>query len=153
MDVVQDIGPVGDAQANNVVPMDDLAVGRFIIPDDEIDETFATSGGPGGQHANRSQTAVELRYAIAASHAFPPEEQDRIISRLGPLVTVTASESRSQWRNRALARERLVEKLEEAMRPDTPRRPTKPSRASRVSRLERKRRHSEKKRLRRRPEW
>jgi ribosome-associated protein len=133
--------------------MDDLAVGRFIIPDEEIEETFATSGGPGGQHANRSQTAVVLRYAIATSHAFPPDEQDRIISRLGPLVTVTASESRSQWRNRALARERLVEKLEEAMRPDTPRRPTRPSRASRVSRLEGERRHSEKKRLRRRPEW
>jgi ribosome-associated protein len=133
--------------------MDDLAVGRFIIPDDEIEETFTTSGGPGGQHANRSQTAVELRYDIAASEAFPPPERDRIISRLGPLVTVTASESRSQWRNRALARERLVEKLEEAIRPDTPRRPTRPSRASRVSRLERKRRHSEKKRRRRRPEW
>jgi ribosome-associated protein len=133
--------------------MDDLAVGRFTIPDDEIEETFTTSGGPGGQHANRSQTAVELRFDVGSSQAFPISERDRIIARLGSVVTVMAADSRSQWRNRAVARERLAEKLEEAMRPVVPRRPTKPSRASRVSRLESKRRHSEKKRLRRRPDW
>ncbi|HJR92999.1 MAG TPA: alternative ribosome rescue aminoacyl-tRNA hydrolase ArfB [Acidimicrobiia bacterium] len=133
--------------------MDDLAVGRFTIPDEEITETFTTSGGPGGQHANRSQTAVEIRFDVAASTAFPEIEQHRIIDRLGAVVTVTASDSRSQWRNRALARERLAERLAQALRPVTPRRPTKPSRASRVSRLESKRQHSEKKRLRRRPDW
>ena len=132
--------------------MDDLAVGRFTIPDAELEETFTTSGGPGGQHANRSETAVEIRFDVSASIAFPEIEQHRIIDRLGRVVTVTASESRSQWRNRALARERLAERLEQALRPATPRRPTKPSRAARLSRLESKRRHSEKKRRRRPPE-
>ncbi|HEX6147991.1 MAG TPA: alternative ribosome rescue aminoacyl-tRNA hydrolase ArfB [Acidimicrobiia bacterium] len=133
--------------------MEDLQVGRFTVPDPELEETFTTSGGPGGQHANRSSTAVEVRFDVAASGAFPEPERTRIIERLGPVVTVTASESRSQWRNRALARQRLAERLEEAMRPPKRRRPTKPSRAARQRRLEAKRRHSEKKRRRRDPEW
>lgn len=133
--------------------MDDLKVGRFTIPDSEIDESFTTSGGPGGQHANRSNTAVEIRFDVSASDAFPPDERERVISRLGEVISVTASESRSQWRNRALARRRLVEQLEEALRPPKRRRPTKPSRAARRRRLEAKRRQSEKKRLRRDPEW
>lgn len=133
--------------------MDDLAVGIFTVPDDEIEELFTTSGGPGGQHANRSQTAVEVRFDIASSTTFPDPERSRIIERLGPVVTVTASESRSQWRNRAVARQRLTEQLEEAMRPTIPRRPTRPSRSSRVRRLESKRQHSEKKRLRKKPKW
>jgi ribosome-associated protein len=133
--------------------MDDVTVGRFTIPDEEIEEQFTTSGGPGGQHANRSQTAVEVRFDVAASEAFPEAERDRIIDRLGPLITATAADSRSQWRNRALARERLAVRLEEALRPVASRRLTKPSRSSRVQRLESKRKHSEKKRLRRKPRW
>lgn len=133
--------------------MEDLTVGRFTIPAEEIEETFTTSGGPGGQHANRSQTAVELRFDVIASHAFPPAEQQRIVELLGSVVTVVAADSRSQWRNRTLARQRLTERLIEAIRPVAPRRPTKPTRSSKVARLETKRQHSEKKRLRRRPDW
>lgn len=132
--------------------MDGLRVGRFNIPDSEIEETFTTSGGPGGQHANRSHTAVQIRFAAGASEAFPATEKARIVDRLGPVVTVTAADSRSQWRNRAAARRRLTERLEEAIRVSKARRPTKPSRAARQHRLESKRRHSEKKRMRRRPD-
>mgnify|MGYP001026387765 CR=1 FL=1 len=132
--------------------MEDLVVGPFTIPAADLDESFTTSGGPGGQHANRSETAVELRFDIGESEAFPPAERDRLLSRLGPVVTVVASESRSQFRNRAVARRRLAERLESALRPDTPRRPTRPTRASRTRRLESKRIQSEKKRLRRRPD-
>lgn len=133
--------------------MDDLAVGRFVIPDHELEETFTTSGGPGGQHANRSNTAVEVRFDVESSSIFPEPERSRIVEHLGPVVTVTASESRSQWRNRAIARQRLARRLEEAMRPERERRPTAPSRSARVQRLESKRRRAETKRLRRRPEW
>lgn len=133
--------------------MDDVRVGRFTIPDVEIDETFSTSGGPGGQHANRSLTAVELRFDVAASEAFPTSVRDRIIERLGPVVAASSAESRSQWRNRSIARSRLAEAIEEAMTPPTPRRATRPTRASRLRRLDSKRRQSEKKRLRQQPDW
>lgn len=132
--------------------MDDLTVGDFTIPDDELEEDFTTSGGPGGQHANRSNTAVEIRFDLRATSAFPDDVRDRLVSRLGPVVSATSSESRSQWRNRALARKRLAERLEEAIRPAKRRRPTKPSAAARRRRLESKRRRSEKKRLRKNPE-
>lgn len=133
--------------------MDELRVGRFSIPESELAESFTTSGGPGGQHANRSNTAVELRFDVAATEAIPQPERSRIVTRLGPVVTVVAGESRSQWRNRQMARRRLAERLEEAMRPPTKRRPTRPTQAARRQRLENKRKQSEKKRLRRRPDW
>lgn len=133
-------------------PLEGLRVGRFTVPESEIVETFTTSGGPGGQHANRSHTAVELRFDVSSTPSLPEPERQRVVSRLGPVVTVTVSESRSQWRNRALARHRLTERLEEALRPSRPRRPTKPSRAARQKRLEAKRRQSEKKRLRQKPD-
>lgn len=132
--------------------MDDLRIGDYTIPDSEIEEIFTTSSGPGGQHANRSHTAVEVRFDLAESEAFPPEIRERIASRLGWQVSATASESRSQWRNRAAARRRLAAALEEAMRPERRRRPTRPTAASRRNRLDAKRRQSEKKRLRRKPE-
>jgi len=132
--------------------VDGLRIGDYAIPDSEIEETFTTSGGPGGQHANRSHTAVELRFDLEASEAFPPEVKERIASRLGWQISTSASESRSQWRNRAAARRRLAAKLEEAIRPERKRRPTRPTAASRRNRLDAKRRQSEKKRLRRRPE-
>ena len=132
--------------------MDDLTVGRFTIPDTDLEEEFTTSGGPGGQHANRSNTAVEIRFDVVNSEAFPPAVRHRIVSRLGAVVTATSSESRSQWRNRALARQHLADKLSEAMKVEKPRRQTKPSRSAKRRRLEAKRQHSEKKRMRRRPD-
>ncbi len=133
--------------------MDDLTIGDYTIPDAELEEDFTTSGGPGGQHANRSNTAVEIHFDLRATTAFPDPVRDRLITRLGPVVSASSSESRSQWRNRALARQRLAERLEEAIRPPKRRRPTKPSATARRKRLESKRRHSEKKRLRKNPDW
>src|SRR5680860_1292483 len=103
-----------------------LRVGRYTVPDTDLEERFTTSGGPGGQHANRSETAVELRYAVASSDAFPAEVKKRIIDRLGDPVSVVSSDSRSQWRNRSLARQRMAQALHEATRPPKRRRPTRP---------------------------
>lgn len=126
-------------------------MGRFTIPESELIESFSTPGGPGGQHANRNATAVELRFSIADSPVFTPEVQARLVGRLGDTVTINASESRSQFRNRAVARQRLADMISDALRPPTPRRPTRPSRGAVRRRLEQKGRRSEIKDQRRRP--
>ncbi len=136
---------------------DDLEVGRYRIPAVELEWSFGTSGGPGGQHANRSNTRAELRYDLARSEVFPEATREWMIRRLGNRVSdgtviVTADESRSQWRNRSIARKRLAEHLEDAMRRPTPRKKTRPTRASQRRRLEEKRARSDKKRMRRRPD-
>lgn len=131
---------------------DDLRVGRFVIPASELSWTFTTSGGPGGQHANRSNTRAELRYELAAGDVFPADIKARMIERLGDTVTVVVDETRSQWRNRSIARRRLTDMLLEAMKTERPRHPTKPTRASKRRRVESKRHRSETKRLRRRPD-
>lgn len=135
---------------------DDLAVGaRHVIPARELEWTFGPSGGPGGQHANRSNTRAELRFDLGASEVFGPEVKERMLARLahhGGVVTVIADESRSQYRNRSIARKRLAERLRSAMVPAPTRRATRPSRAQREKRLADKHRRSERKRLRRPPE-
>ncbi|MGD2061505.1 MAG: alternative ribosome rescue aminoacyl-tRNA hydrolase ArfB [Acidimicrobiia bacterium] len=131
--------------------MDGLDIGRYTIPAEELEEMFETSGGPGGQHANRSATAVRLRFDVSAS-SLPEEVRNRLTDRLGAVVEVTASQSRSQFRNRALARQRMREKLEKAMKPKPKRRPTKPTRASKRRRIVDKRARGEKKRLRQPPQ-
>lgn len=130
--------------------MDDLDIGSYTIPAAELEETFETSGGPGGQHANRSATAVRLRFDVAAS-SLPEEARTRISRRLGDTVEVTSAESRSQFRNRAIARRQLKERLEEALREKPKRKRTRPTRASKRRRLANKRARSEKKRLRQPP--
>lgn len=133
---------------------DDLHVAPgLVLPAAELEWTFSTSGGPGGQHANRSQTRAELRFDLGASGAVPDELKSRMMERLGDrLVMVTVDESRSQWRNRQLARRRLADLLREAMRPERRRKPTKPSRAAKRRRLEEKRRRGRIKDLRKPPE-
>ncbi len=130
---------------------DHLIVKDMVIPAGEIEETFHTSGGPGGQHANRNETAVRLVFRIGES-SLPADVKDRLISRLGDVVEVIASDERSQLRNRELARERLAEKLEVGLRRRKRRKKTKPTRASQRRRLEKKRAHGRKKRLRREPQ-
>ena len=130
--------------------MDGLAFGAYEIPPSELVESFATSGGPGGQHANRSETAVRLRFDVPGS-SLPDEVRARLEERLGQVVEVVASDSRSQFRNRALARQRLRERLEQALVEDPPRQPTKPTRASKERRVEEKRARGETKRMRRSP--
>lgn len=132
-------------------PDDDLDVGDWTIPSAELEWRFTTSGGPGGQHANRSNTRAELVYDLGASDAFPSELQARMVTKLGEEIVVSVAESRSQFRNRMLARARLRDLLVEAQKQPRRRKPTKPTRASRRRRLDEKRAHGEKKRLRRDP--
>jgi ribosome-associated protein len=127
-----------------------ITVGPWLIPESEIEERFETSGGPGGQHANRSETAVTLRFQVDAS-SLPDDVRDRLSRRLGPRVEVTASDTRSQWRNREIARDRLTEMLEQALVEPKQRRKTKPTRRARERRLSAKKARSELKRSRRRP--
>lgn len=131
--------------------MDDLEVGGYLIPSAALEEFFVTSGGPGGQHANRNETVVRLRLALDATD-LPTAIRDKLVSRLGEQVEVVASDSRSQWRNRALARQRLKATIEEALVDPPPRRRTKPTRSSRARRVADKRTRGETKRLRRQPD-
>ncbi len=131
---------------------DDLIVTRTVrIPRHELAVSFGPSGGPGGQHANRSNTRVELRFDVAASTAFGPGQRQRIIDRLGAEIRVVADDERSQLRNRTLAEQRLVERLQAALHVDRPRRPTRPTKGSKDRRIAGKQRRSEIKRNRTRP--
>jgi len=121
------------------------------IPRSEIELRFSRSSGPGGQHAQKSDTRVEARFDVESSSALSPAQKRRVVARAGPVLRAVAQDERSQWRNRELAIERVVEELREALKVDRKRRPTKPTRESRERRLEQKRRRSETKRLRRRP--
>jgi ribosome-associated protein len=128
-----------------------ITVGRWVIPESEVEERFDTSGGPGGQHANKNETAVTLRFEPETS-SLPDEIREKLTTRLGPVIEVTATDTRSQWRNRALARERLATKLETALVDPKPRKKTKPSRAARERRLEDKKARSATKQKRRPPD-
>jgi len=122
------------------------------IPRAEIDFRFSRSSGPGGQHAQKSDTRVEALFEVERSSALSEAQKRRVIAKAGPLLRAIAQDERSQWRNRELATERLVEELREALRVPRRRRPTKPSKAGVERRLEQKRRRSNVKRLRRPPE-
>jgi ribosome-associated protein len=123
------------------------------IPLDELEWRFSGSGGPGGQHANTANTRVELRFDVAGSPSLGPRQRARLLERLGPVVRVVVTDTRSQARNRELALARLRERLAAALRTPRARRPTAPSAAARRRRLDAKRRRAELKRQRRtRPE-
>jgi ribosome-associated protein len=131
---------------------DGLRVTRTcVIPLAEIEWRFSPSGGPGGQHANRSNTRVEARFDVAGSPSLGPRQRARLLDRLGPVVRVVADDERSQTRNRAIALDRLRSKLALALQHDKPRRPTEASAASKQRRLKSKRQRSEVKRQRSRP--
>jgi ribosome-associated protein len=122
------------------------------LPRSEIDYRFSRSSGPGGQHAQKSDTRVEASFDVEASTTLSEAQKRRVVGKTGPVLRAIAQDERSQWRNRELATERLVEALREALRVPRRRRPTKPTKASRERRLEQKRRRSDTKRLRRPPE-
>ena len=123
----------------------------LVIPASELTWRFSRSGGPGGQHANTADTRVEVRFDIAGSSSLGPRQRARLLERLGPEVRVVASDERSQARNRAVALERLCERLEAALRVDRPRRATRPTAAGVQRRLDAKRRQADRKAARRRP--
>ncbi|HVA73972.1 MAG TPA: alternative ribosome rescue aminoacyl-tRNA hydrolase ArfB [Acidimicrobiales bacterium] len=118
------------------------------IPLDELGWRFTSAGGPGGQHVNTSNTRAEVVFDAAGSPSLPGWARERIVSRLGPVVTAAAGERRSQARNRELALERLAERLAASMRVEKARRPTRPSTTSQRRRVEQKRRRGELKRRR-----
>jgi ribosome-associated protein len=120
------------------------------IPRSEIELRFSRSSGPGGQHAQKSDTRVEATFDVEGSAALSDAQKRRVIAKAGSLLRAVAQDERSQWRNRELATERLVEALREALRVPRRRKPTKPSKGSVERRLEAKRRRSELKRRRRR---
>jgi len=133
----------------------EVVVRGTVIPPEELSWRFSRSPGPGGQSVNTTESRVELSYDLARSDALPPSLKDRALRALegrmpGGVITVTASENRSQLRNREAAAARLAALLTEATAPPPkPRRPTRPSRAARERRLADKQRRSEIKRLRR----
>ena len=123
-----------------------------VLPLAEIELQVSRSSGPGGQHAQKSDTRVEASFDVEASSALTEAQKRRVVAKAGPVLRAVAQDERSQWRNRELATERLVESLREALKVERRRRPTKPTKASRARRLEQKRRRGDTKRLRRPPE-
>ncbi|HWH34534.1 MAG TPA: alternative ribosome rescue aminoacyl-tRNA hydrolase ArfB [Acidimicrobiales bacterium] len=121
------------------------------IPLGELRWRTSRSGGPGGQHANTSDTRVEVIFDVVASPSLGPGQRRRLRERLGDEVRAVAADERSQARNRALALERLRTRLASALVVTPPRRATRPTAGSRRRRLDAKRRRSETKRLRRPP--
>ena len=121
------------------------------LPVDEIELRFSRSSGPGGQHAQRTESRVEAVLDVGTSSALTDAQKRRVIAKAGPVLRAVAQDERSQWRNRELAVERLVEALRLALAVQRPRRPTAPTAASRERRLDQKRRRSQTKRLRRPP--
>lgn len=120
------------------------------IPEAELQERFSRSSGPGGQSVNTTDSRVELVFDVATSVALTEGQRRRAVRALGTdRVSVTASEHRSQHRNRTAARERLADRLRAALAPPPPKRvPTKPSKASRRRRVDAKKRRGQVKSLR-----
>ncbi len=131
--------------------------GDLRIPAEEIHESASRSSGPGGQHVNKTETRVTLRWNVAESRVLGEERRSRLLSRLSARITnrghlvVHAQRFRSRGRNRALARERLAELVRDALRQRRARVPTRPTRAGRERRLDAKRRQGALKRGRGRP--
>jgi ribosome-associated protein len=132
---------------------DSIRVNRsVVIPRSEIELRFSRSSGPGGQHAQKSETRVEAVFDVEASESLTEAQKKRVSNRAGPVLRAVAQDERSQARNRERAVERLVDQLREALRVRRRRVPTRPSAAAKERRLEEKRRRGEVKRLRRDPD-
>ena len=118
------------------------------LPVSEVNFRTSRSSGPGGQHAQKTETRVEAVFDVERSQALTDTQKRRVVNRAGSVLRAIAQDERSQARNRELALERLVTQLREALRVPRKRRPTKPSKAAVERRLEEKRRRSRVKRLR-----
>ncbi|MCW3041385.1 MAG: aminoacyl-tRNA hydrolase [Solirubrobacterales bacterium] len=135
------------------VAMDDpmRVTGSVAIPLSEIELRTTRSSGPGGQHANVTDSRVEASFDVVASAALSDAQKARVQAKAGPVVRAVSQDARSQLRNRELALERLREKLQRALHVDRPRRATKPSRSAKARRLDAKKRTGQRKEGRRRP--
>lgn len=122
------------------------------VPRREIELRFSRSSGPGGQHAQRTETRVEAVFDVTASSALTERQRKRVIAKAGPVLRAVAQDERSQWQNRELATERVIDALRAALAVPRQRKATKPSKAAREQRLEAKRRRGKLKRLRKPPE-
>jgi ribosome-associated protein len=129
----------------------------LVIPEDELRLEFTTSGGPGGQHANKSSTRAVLVWNVDSSRALGPRQRARIKGKLRHRIDsagnlrLTSDAYRSQLRNREAVHERLRSLVEDALRPEKKRIGTAPTRSSKEKRLQSKRARSEVKRARSRP--
>ncbi|MCM3886023.1 alternative ribosome rescue aminoacyl-tRNA hydrolase ArfB [Frankia sp. R82] len=138
-----------------MLPREILIRPGFVLPADELSWRYSRSSGPGGQSVNTSDSRVELAFDVAGSPSIPAVDRERALARLagrlhGGVLTVVASEHRSQLRNREAALERLADALRTATsRPPRPRRSTKPSRGAVERRLKAKKLRSATKRDRR----
>jgi ribosome-associated protein len=118
------------------------------LPLSEVEFRVSRPSGPGGQHAQTTETRVEARFDVEASSALTEAQKRRVIAKAGSVLRAIAQDERSQVRNRELALERLVERLRDALRVERRRVPTTPTAAARERRLARKRQRSRTKRLR-----
>ena len=125
---------------------------RLAIPLAEIELRFSRSSGPGGQHAQKTETRVEAVFDVEASATLTDAQKQRLLARAGPVVRAVAQDERSQWRNRETALERLAAALASGLTTERPRKPTAPTAAARERRLTGKRRRANVKRLRRPPD-
>lgn len=136
--------------------MSGLQITRHVaVPEHELELRFSRSGGPGGQNVNTRDTKVEVIFDVTTSPSLGPRQRNRVLRKLQPRLDaegklhVTASDARTQARNRELAMERLQSTLAEALAPDPPRRkPTKPSKAANERRLAAKKARGQLKRQR-----
>jgi len=124
---------------------------RLTIPSHEIALRVTTSGGPGGQHANRSLTRVVASFDVAESQALSNADRALLIQKIGPVVRTSAGRFRSQGQNRSAALEQLADKIAVALTRLPPRRPTKPTKGSKVRRVDDKKARGRVKEQRRRP--
>jgi ribosome-associated protein len=122
-----------------------------VVPPGEIRLRTSRSSGPGGQHAQKSETRVEAVFDVEASSALSDTQKRRVIAKAGTVLRAVAQDERSQLRNKELAVERVVEALRDALRVPRHRTPTKPTKAARERRLSEKKRRGETKKLRRPP--
>jgi ribosome-associated protein len=124
---------------------------RLTIPSDEVVLRVTTSGGPGGQHANRSLTRVVASFHVIDSAVLSNADRELLIEKVGPVVRASASRFRSQGQNRGAALEQLTQKIAVALTRQTPRRATKPTKGSKIRRVDDKKARSRVKEQRRRP--
>ena len=124
---------------------------KLVIPFSEIDLRVTTSGGPGGQHANRSLTRVVVSFHVNTSEVLSESDRSLLLEKAGTVIRSSASRYRSQAQNKSAALEQLAVKIATGLTRQAPRRPTKPTKSSKVRRVDEKKARSRVKENRRRP--